>query len=189
MQVRLARTIHIFRLYIFIRCIYSVYGREITKYMVLYGVYIQFWPTLRTRNTRIAYLLVARLWGNFFQPLCPKRHRSSSSRLLSGILIIYINNNIHYCLHGNLGLVKPSTAWDHDKRVHARTLCSHCCMAPYLFRAIPAPWPLWEADANHDKRVPACTLAHTACRHGAILTTTSCNPCTVNFVGGRCWSW
>ena len=37
--VGLARTIYI-------RCIYGIFGREIIKYTVIYGVYIQFWPTL-----------------------------------------------------------------------------------------------------------------------------------------------
>jgi len=35
----LARTIHI-------RCIYDTFGREITKYTVICGVYMRFWPTL-----------------------------------------------------------------------------------------------------------------------------------------------
>ena len=35
----LARTIHI-------QCIYSIFGREIAKYTVIYGVFIRFWPTL-----------------------------------------------------------------------------------------------------------------------------------------------
>ena len=30
-----------------IRCIYGIFGREITKYTVTYGVYIRFWPTLQ----------------------------------------------------------------------------------------------------------------------------------------------
>ena len=37
--VGLARTIYI-------RCIYDIFGREITKYTVIYGAYIRFWPTL-----------------------------------------------------------------------------------------------------------------------------------------------
>ena len=37
--VGLARTIYI-------QCIYGVFGREIIKYTVIYGVYIRFWPTL-----------------------------------------------------------------------------------------------------------------------------------------------
>jgi len=37
--IELARTIYI-------RCIYSIFGRDITKYTVIYGVYIRFWPTL-----------------------------------------------------------------------------------------------------------------------------------------------
>jgi hypothetical protein len=28
-----------------IRCVYGIFGREITKYTVIYGVYILFWPT------------------------------------------------------------------------------------------------------------------------------------------------
>jgi len=32
--------------HIYIRCIYGIFGREITKYTVIYGVYIRFWPTL-----------------------------------------------------------------------------------------------------------------------------------------------
>jgi len=31
---------------IYIRCIYGIFGREITKYTVVYGAYIRFWPTL-----------------------------------------------------------------------------------------------------------------------------------------------
>jgi len=31
---------------IYIRCIYGIFGNDITKYTVIYGVYIRFWPTL-----------------------------------------------------------------------------------------------------------------------------------------------
>jgi hypothetical protein len=34
---------------IFIRCTYGIFDREITKYMVIYGVYIRFWPILSVR--------------------------------------------------------------------------------------------------------------------------------------------
>jgi len=37
--VELARTIYI-------RRIYGVFGREMTRYTVIYGAYIRFWPTL-----------------------------------------------------------------------------------------------------------------------------------------------
>ena len=40
-RLGLARTINM-------RCMYSNLGREITKYTVIYGVYIRFWPTLDT---------------------------------------------------------------------------------------------------------------------------------------------
>jgi len=33
-------------IYIYIWCIYGNFGRKITKYMVMYGVDIRFWPTL-----------------------------------------------------------------------------------------------------------------------------------------------
>jgi hypothetical protein len=42
-RVGLARTIYI-------RCKYCIFGREITKNTVIYGVYIQFWPTLYKRQ-------------------------------------------------------------------------------------------------------------------------------------------
>ena len=29
----------------YIWCIYGIFGREITKYTVIYGVHIRFWPT------------------------------------------------------------------------------------------------------------------------------------------------
>ena len=41
--VGLARTIYI-------RCTYGIFGREITKYTGIYGVYIRFWPTLELWN-------------------------------------------------------------------------------------------------------------------------------------------
>jgi hypothetical protein len=37
--IGLARTIYI-------RCVYGIFGREITKYTTIYGVFIRFWPTL-----------------------------------------------------------------------------------------------------------------------------------------------
>jgi hypothetical protein len=46
-QLGLARTIYI-------RLINGIFGREITKYTVIYGVYIRFWPTLcTTLSTRV----------------------------------------------------------------------------------------------------------------------------------------
>jgi hypothetical protein len=57
--LRLARTIYI-------RCIYGVFGREITKYTVIYGVYIRFWPTLHILDTHYGfYRLSTRSYINF----------------------------------------------------------------------------------------------------------------------------
>jgi len=41
--------------HIYIPCTYGIFGREITKYTVIYGVYIQFWPTLQLCHVRFAY--------------------------------------------------------------------------------------------------------------------------------------
>jgi hypothetical protein len=37
---------------IYIRCIYGIFGRVITKYTVIYGVCKQFWPTLNTLDVK-----------------------------------------------------------------------------------------------------------------------------------------
>ena len=38
-----------------LRCIYSIFGREFTVYMVIYGAYIRFWPTVLMCHVRIVY--------------------------------------------------------------------------------------------------------------------------------------
>ena len=35
---------------IYIRCIHGIFGREITTYTVIHGVYVRFWPTLVITN-------------------------------------------------------------------------------------------------------------------------------------------
>jgi hypothetical protein len=50
--IELARTI-----YIYIRCIYGVLSREITKFTVKYGVYVRFWPTLQMQWKMANYSL------------------------------------------------------------------------------------------------------------------------------------
>ena len=59
--IGLARTIYI-------RCICGIFGREITKYTVIYGAYIQFWPTLLIHGVCI------RLW-----PILATTHVTSRS--------------------------------------------------------------------------------------------------------------
>jgi len=46
--VGLARTIYI-------QYIYGIFGRKTTKYTVIYGVYIQFWPALNNRYIVYTY--------------------------------------------------------------------------------------------------------------------------------------
>jgi hypothetical protein len=46
-QVGLSRTIYI-------RCTYGIFGREITKYMVIYGVFVRLWPTLHPTPCTLA---------------------------------------------------------------------------------------------------------------------------------------
>ena len=47
--IGLARTIYI-------RCIHGIFGREITKYTVIYGVCIRSWPTLRIYGVHTVFL-------------------------------------------------------------------------------------------------------------------------------------
>ena len=53
--IGLARTVYI-------RCIYDIFGREITKYTVIYGVHTQFWPTLCIYNVYLAGVGVQCTW-------------------------------------------------------------------------------------------------------------------------------
>ena len=53
-----ARTLHI-------RCLYSMFGREITKHTVIYGVYIRFWPTLKM-HLKSAHALTSSNGANFY---------------------------------------------------------------------------------------------------------------------------
>ena len=63
--VGLARTIHI-------RCIYGIFGREIIKYTVIYGVYIRFWPTLVVRNFFKHRILSSQRLNCSFSCVCDK---------------------------------------------------------------------------------------------------------------------
>jgi hypothetical protein len=50
------------------------FGREITKYTVIYGVYIQFWPTLvlceeNARQVVHMSMLLGRRWHLLIHPL------------------------------------------------------------------------------------------------------------------------
>ena len=40
---------------IYKRCIYGIFGREITKYTVIYGVFIQCWPTVRVHGVIVRF--------------------------------------------------------------------------------------------------------------------------------------
>jgi hypothetical protein len=52
---------------IYIRCKYGIFGKAITKFTVIYGAYIQFWPTLQlSAFPALQWTLL--LWG-----LCPDR--------------------------------------------------------------------------------------------------------------------
>ena len=37
-------------IYIYIRCIHGVFGRETTKHTVIYGAYIRLWPDLEMES-------------------------------------------------------------------------------------------------------------------------------------------
>jgi len=56
---------------IYVRCIYGIFGREITVYTVIYGLYIQFWPTL--------YMMVSVGLGEFRDEASIAHHMSHAS--------------------------------------------------------------------------------------------------------------
>jgi len=47
----LARAIYIPHIYTE-HTVYGIFGRKITKYTVIYGVYIRFWPTLHVKQDK-----------------------------------------------------------------------------------------------------------------------------------------
>ena len=57
---------------IYIRCIYGIFGREITKYTVIYGVYIRFWPTLRICSPVLAKGFVDMVGGFVYFCIHPR---------------------------------------------------------------------------------------------------------------------
>jgi len=61
-KVGLARTMYIY-IYIYIRCIYGIFGREITVYTVIYGAYIRFWPTVDISHQIFETISVVSLLG------------------------------------------------------------------------------------------------------------------------------
>ena len=54
--------------HIYIRCIYGIFGREITKYTVIYGVYIRFWPTLHVSHLSCLLILSALISTHTYIP-------------------------------------------------------------------------------------------------------------------------
>ena len=47
----------------YVRCIYGISGRKITTYMVKYGVYIRFWPTLHIHTVFTHVYMVDKPWA------------------------------------------------------------------------------------------------------------------------------
>ena len=79
---------------IYIRCIYGIFGREITKYTVIYGVYVRFWPTLhmsyRTATTRLLCL-------------CPRTSKHSIQHTPCEIAPSSRNLQVNYVLSDKTG--------------------------------------------------------------------------------------
>jgi len=46
-----AHIVRVGQSHIYIRCIYNIFGREVTKYTVIYGAYTRFWPALHIDRT------------------------------------------------------------------------------------------------------------------------------------------
>ena len=80
-QLGLARTIYI-------RCIYGIFGREITEYTVIYGVYIRFWPTLSAMDTEFYFACIVRCIGlcHYYQALSllPRRNTTTQRNRRKG---------------------------------------------------------------------------------------------------------
>jgi len=83
--IRLAKTIDI-------RCVYGTFGREITKYTVIYSVNIRFWPTLCTcypsQNKTRTHPFTP-------QPYCPSTHLLFKALLLPGAVLATLSCASH----------------------------------------------------------------------------------------------
>ena len=75
---------------IYIRCMYGTFGRKITKYTVIYGAYIRFWPTLLIHFLYLAaYITLAllrKLLAHFFT-LLHHTYFTASLTLLRKLLV------------------------------------------------------------------------------------------------------
>ena len=81
---------------IYIRYIYGIFGKEIIKYTVIYGVYIQFWPTLNMRtsyisNIRTKHSCVVYTANIHSQQESPGLRRTS----MSVIFVQFKENSVH----------------------------------------------------------------------------------------------
>jgi hypothetical protein len=88
--LELARTIYI-------RCIYGIFVRDITKdvghircictvlanpkYTIMFGVYIRFWPTLNIRSYTVMYGVYVRFWPTLRVPQAPNAYYLNSSQV------------------------------------------------------------------------------------------------------------
>jgi len=77
---------------IYIQFTYSIFGREITKYAVIYGVYIRFWPTrhMLALNDCCTCADLERLRG--------RTHACTEQQLLH-VYIFGEAERMHACLH------------------------------------------------------------------------------------------
>jgi hypothetical protein len=66
------------------RCIYGISGREITKYTVIYGVYIQFWPTLHMRIIRNYTIMLLHYYTPFMMHADTKAMNDSNKVIANG---------------------------------------------------------------------------------------------------------
>ena len=92
-HISLARTIYI-------RCIYGIFGREITKYTVIYGVYIRFWPTLHTHTHTHAHLLLSlQLLGGLLESnpgyVQAMESMGLAAQFFEFLSLEHANNNVH----------------------------------------------------------------------------------------------
>jgi hypothetical protein len=110
---------------IYIRCTYGIFGREITKNTVIYGVYIRFWPTLAITPWQISLApkpfrpwLHSRFFSLFLltQSACPAACATASKALFLSQSLTPLNHSqqhaCYYFLIMNWGL-RPTAPFDH----------------------------------------------------------------------------
>ena len=144
--------------HIYIRCIYGIFGREITKYTVIYGVYIRFWPTLHVSHLSCLLILSALISTHTYIP---------ASRLtlvciqgaIEGHILGTFEDRAHLgflsAFSGTFSITSyvhtGHTSYVHTGHTNLLSLVCHAhCCSPKAFHGIQTCYPLF---ATHNAAV------------------------------------